>query len=91
MFQEVLSPEGWGMRAGVGKEWVGGTCVLSLGKAPFRALCLSTLESELVVELGLSLSHGRERSLPSVLHLMKVPMAVRDEERESSLEPLISG
>lgn len=52
MFQEVLIPEGWGMRAGVAKEWVWVTCFLSLGKAPFRAVCLSTLELGSAVELG---------------------------------------
>lgn len=78
MFQEVLIPEGWGMRAGVAKEWVWVTGFLSLGKAPFRAVCLST---RVGVCCGagdrrrVSLSHGRDRPLPSVLHLMEAPLA----------------
>lgn len=52
MFQEVLIPEGWGMRAGVATEWVWVTGFLSLGKAPFRAVCLSSLELGAAVKLG---------------------------------------
>ena len=88
MFQEVLIPEGWGMREGVGKEWVGGDSFLNLGKAPFRDVCQSTLNWGLLWSWDgrrVSLSHERERPLPSLLHLIEVSMAMRDEKQKSSL------
>lgn len=68
MFQEVLIPEGWGMRAGVRKGVGGGDSFLSLGKIPFRTVCQPTRNWGLLWSWDgrrVSSSHGRERPLLS--------------------------
>ena len=86
MFQVVLIPEGWGLRAGVRKGVGGGDSFLSLGKIPFRTVCQPARTWGLLWSWDgrrVSLSHGRRD--PYSLHLIEISMAMRDEQQKSSL------